>query len=408
MSVEDLAAKTSLDVHLLRAFLRGQGAASTAKLDRVASALGIDAFALYEGKDLERALVALPRHAAREDFKHTDLPLLQSALECATALLEVSRLLGKSCLREQFIASPPGADPAEDGYHAARVVRRVLGRRTEPLVGLPFMLAERFCVPVLTVSLATTSLQAAAVRSKSTHSAAILLNDSLSCGPSAKGKQAWLVSRVSMAHELCHILFDEPKGGVIEVVLDDVPTKAGNRPPIEQRAGAFAAELLIPSLGLQERHGDPREIDTPSKADDLVDDVRFHFRTPAEVAVNHLYNHAYVARAQDFRESLLKRAQERDVDFPPQESSDRTDVWRSILEERVREANEAGHIVDGTARAILGVEPGELLPWEDRPWIGPWGAREVPSRCECGVRLSALRPTESSRGRRWKTRSRFR
>ena len=57
MSLEELASKTLLDAALLGSIERGERLVSTAKLDRIASVLGIDAFALYEGREVERTLV---------------------------------------------------------------------------------------------------------------------------------------------------------------------------------------------------------------------------------------------------------------------------------------------------------------------------------------------------------------
>jgi transcriptional regulator with XRE-family HTH domain len=367
VSLEELAETTSLDAGLLGSVERGERLVSTAKLDRIASALGIDALALYGGREVEQALVVLPRHAARSDFQHADLPVLRRALERATALAEVSSLLGRKSLAGSFEARPPGAAPAQDGYHCARLVRRALGRLVEPLDDLPALLAERFDVPVVVAPLATGALQAAAVRSAATRAAAVVLNPSVKGGPAPGTFQAWLVDRVSICHELCHILFDEPKGGLVEVVLDDDLRREGQeKPAIEQRAGAFAAEMLIPRFGLrsllQEQEGG--QTDKLARADAWVDQVRAHFRTPVEIAVNHLYNHGYVARISAFREELIERAQLREIAPPAGWAAGDGEAWRRTLLARTREAHDGCLITDGGARALLEVPPGEPLPWD--------------------------------------------
>jgi Zn-dependent peptidase ImmA (M78 family) len=178
--------------------------------------------------------------------------------------------------------------------------------------------------------------------------------------------QAWLVDRVSICHELCHILFDEPRGGVVDVTLDDdSPREGQEKPPIEQRAGAFAAELLIPLHGLRKLVGEEgHQTDTPSRADHLVDEVRRHFRTPAEIAVNHLYNYGYVAKVSAFREDLIARAKGRELPQPSVELADEGQAWRRVLLARTREAHDGCLITDGTARALLELPAGEPLPWE--------------------------------------------
>ena len=116
VSLEELADRTSLDEPLLISLERGDQLVSTAKLDRIASALGIDAFALYAGRDVERELIVLPRHAARADFQHEDLPVLRRALERATALFEVSSLLGRTTLAGLF-------EPKRTGFSRPSVLR---------------------------------------------------------------------------------------------------------------------------------------------------------------------------------------------------------------------------------------------------------------------------------------------
>lgn len=364
VSVEQLAEKTSLDAELLRSIERGDTLASTAKLDRIASRLGLDAFALYAGQAVERGLVVLPRHAARSDFQYQDLPVLRRALERATALREVSRMLGQSA--PAFDPRPPGAEPAQDGYLWARRVRVALGNTAGPLDDLPTLLAETFHVPVIAAHLATGALMAAAVRSSAARAAAVVLNASVSGGPIPGSFQAWLVDRVSLCHVLCHVLCDAPKEGAIDVILDDPPRPGQDKSPVEQRAGAFAAELLVPLHGLRALFGgEGRQVDTQGRADAMVDEVRTLFRTPAELAVNHLYNHGYVAAIPAFRQQLTDEAKRRELPPPPGWVSDASEPWRRVLLARTREAHERGLVTDGMARALLELPAGEALPWDD-------------------------------------------
>ncbi len=364
VSLEQLAESTSLDPVFLRSIESGDALPSTAKLDRIASTLGLDAFALYAGRGVERSLVVLPRHAARGDFQFQDLTVLRHALERATALRQVSAILGQS--PTMFEPRAPGAEPAQDGYHWARRVRAALRNVAKPLDDLPRILAETFHVPVLAVPLATTGLMAAAVRSSASRSGAVVLNTNVRGGPAQGTNQAWLVDRVSMCHELCHVLLDEPRDGAFDVILDDPPRAGQDKSPIEQRAGAFAAELLIPLHGLRELFGDEeRQVAILGTADKMVDEVRTYFRTPAELAVNHLYNYRYVAQIQDFREELLARARAREITTPGSfGTGDGVDPWRSVLVARTRTAHNEGLVTDGSARALLELAAGEPLPWE--------------------------------------------
>ena len=50
-----------------------------------------------------------------------------------------------------------------------------------------------------------------------------------------------------LAHELCHLLFD-PKESGVQIVLET----EGKEDLFEQRARAFSAELLVPSMSLSQ------------------------------------------------------------------------------------------------------------------------------------------------------------
>ena len=365
MSLEDLAESTALDPTLLGTVEQGERLPSTAKLDRIASALGLDAFALYGGREVQQGLVVLPRYAARSDFQSDDLPVLRRALERATVLREVSVILGRKSFASQFKPRLPGAEPAKDGYHCARLVRKALGLTNEPLHDLQMLLAEKFDIPVISAPLATGALLAAAVRSPGVRAGAIVLNTSVKSGVSPSGPQSLLVDRVSICHELCHILFDWPRGDAIDVVLDDPPREGQEKSPIEQRAGGFAAEMLIPLFGLQKLLGpEGREVNTLDKGDHLVDEVRKHFGTPAEIAVNHIYNYGYVARVSDFREELIKSAQKRELREVLAQFDGESNAWYRVLLARTREAHDGCLVIDGTARALLELPAGVPLPWE--------------------------------------------
>lgn len=357
MSVEALAEQTALDAKLLASVERGEKLVSTAKLDRIAATLGLDAFELYRGVDLPRGLTVMPRHASRPDFRERDLRPLRQALERATTLGAMSALGGRQPI--SFLPEAPGVDAAQAGYHCARRVRVALENLTGPIDRLDSLLPERFHVPVLWASLETPGLFAVAVRSRASGAAAIVLNapDGIPAD-----SQTTLVERVSICHELCHVLFDAPRDGDIDVVLDDPPKEGKDKSPIEQRAGAFAAELLIPLFGLKEEFGEPRGVDTDARADAMVDLVRSRFRTPAEIAVNHLYNHSYIAHFSEFREHLIDRAHTRSV-VAGGSPHDRS-AWRLALIQRIREANELGLVSDGGARAALELQAGDSLPWD--------------------------------------------
>jgi IrrE N-terminal-like domain len=224
------------------------------------------------------------------------------------------------------------------------------------------LLEERFDVAVCAAALRTRSVMAVTVKERVRGGASVVMNTEF-----VNYRKRPLVGRVNLAHELAHVLFDAENDEVNMIVVDRVdPRDAHGGTAIEQRARAFAAELLIPVLGLSSRFGEPAGITEPSVADALVDDARGLFLTPAEITVNHLVNRGYIADDEALREDLIRSAAMRNpVDtqalapvIPPE------GVRSTALLERVERAHDRGLLTDGRARELLALAGGERLPWD--------------------------------------------
>jgi hypothetical protein len=224
------------------------------------------------------------------------------------------------------------------------------------------LLEECFDVAVCTAALRTRSVMAVTVKERMRGGASVVMNTGF-----VDYRRRRLAGRVNLAHELAHVLFDPVNDEVNMIIVDRVdPRDARGGTGIEQRARAFAAELLIPALGLSARFGAPAGITEPGAADALVDDVRGLFLAPAEITVNHLVNQRYIANDDALREDLIRSAAMRSpVDtravapvIPPE------GVRSTALLERVREAHDRGLLTDGRARELLGLAGGEPLPWD--------------------------------------------
>ena len=122
-----------------------------------------------------------------------------------------------------------------EGYATARAMRPELGHVDEQgCIDIEAILAS-LDVTVSDVDLKTDSLDAIAVFGPK-HGPAVLVNSS---GVHSKGPRG---RRTTLAHELCHLLLDRDSSlPLVEVLGGRLP----RRP--EQRANAFAAELLVPS-----------------------------------------------------------------------------------------------------------------------------------------------------------------
>jgi len=359
--LEDLARDASIQLDALTALEEGRALLSTAKLQRIATVLGLDAPALIEGRLVPRPTPSLFfRQRGVPDFYQADLTLLGAALEAGRSLLEVGAVLGRPpSLRARFAPEKVGAVPFEDGYHAARRVRVALENTAEPMGDLRSLLEDRFDVAVCSAGLRTPRVLAATVKEPVQGAAAVVLNRAL------VSSEKPLVVRVTLAHELAHAVFD-PQEGAINLVVDRDDAHESQPDEVEQRARAFAAELLVPLLGLQGRLGDAVGIDTSKRAGKLIDDVRGHWKTSAELTVNHLMNHGYIVKDETFRQELIAAALARGTQatIPPFALEDIGERRSIALFERVREAHDRTLVTDGRARELLGLSPGDDFSWD--------------------------------------------
>lgn len=133
----------------------------------------------------------------------------------------------------KHIKEYPNAIPFKQGYHLARFIRRMLHIKANDVVD-PEEILNSLGVQICDIT-TDDKLDALAVWG-SHHGPAILINISeRSRAGTVHGR------RSTLAHELCHILIDRKESlPVAEVLGGRVPLR------VEQRANAFAAELLLP------------------------------------------------------------------------------------------------------------------------------------------------------------------
>lgn len=358
LSVADVAARAEVSSAALAALERAElGPLTTTDLERIAGTLSLSPGALLSGRaERHEPPSVFLRHAGTMDFDERDLPELDRALEEGRSLGALGPAVGDAGpLR--FEPQEAGGDrserPAWEGYELARRVRAALGLPRAPLPELAALVESRFDVAVVVASLASTKVTALAVKDGT--GAAIVLN-----ARDPERATNPLLARVHLAHELCHVLFDPPSGGV-DLVVDVVADKRALR--AEQRARAFAAELLLPLDGLVELLGQPRGVATLGAARALVAKARGHFGAPHEITAHHLCNvPAQASFVQpDLRDALVgERAtttvRARTTLPGPGEPS-------RLLVDRVRRAHQAGTLTDGEARRTLGVDVLLPLPW---------------------------------------------
>ena len=358
-SLEDLAAQSEVPISILTALEQGQRGITTAQLDDVASALSLDPVALLNGREVPRPVPSVfLRHQQVQDFDDRDGAALDDALEQGRSLADLRKLLGEPALALQAgtfpLREPPTHRPdapAQDGYRLAREVRRWLGNPAEPLGDVRTLVEERFGIAVLVRRLESKCVTGVCVRAET--SAAIVLE-----ARDPQRAQNPLLGRVYLAHELCHALFDPSSGGlhiVIDVVLDRKIHAA------EQRARAFAAELLLPREGVKQMIDGSDKFADPSAALDLIGRVRTRFGTPHPITANHLCN-------QNLIPSVLREWLEPGgstfVGTPPETTLPSADAPSLFVAQLAERAHADGLVTDGEARATLGLDKLAPLPWE--------------------------------------------
>lgn len=129
----------------------------------------------------------------------------------------------------------------------------------------------------------------------------------------------------------------------------------------EQRARGFAAELLLPRAGLNKLLGLPRGVREQQTAVEMVVAAMDHFGASWQITANHLCNHGFVDRSlRAWLEALEAHAlaPSWNVVLPP------IDGPSLLVRARAQRAHEQGLITDGDARAMLGLEPIDPLPWD--------------------------------------------
>jgi Zn-dependent peptidase ImmA (M78 family) len=358
-SLEDLAAQSGVPVAVLAALEQGQRGITTTQLDDVAMALSLDPVALLNGREVPRCVPSVfLRHQQMQDFDDHDGATLDDALEQGRSLANLRRQLGEPALALQageFTLREPAAHrsdaPAQDGYRLAREVRRWLGNPVEPLGDIRALIEEQFGIAVVVRRLESKCVTAVCVRAES--SATIVLE-----ARDPQRAQNSLLGRVYLAHELCHALFDPSRGGlhiVIDVVLDRKAQAA------EQRARAFAAELLLPREGVKQMIDSSGELYEQSAALDLIGRVRSRFGTPHPITANHLCNHGLISAG--LRE-WLEAGGSTFAGTPPETTLPDVDAPSLLVATLAERAHGDGLLTDSEARATLGLDKLAPLPWE--------------------------------------------
>lgn len=360
LSLDDVSRESGVAAAAIASLERGQPGMATTELFDLAGVLSLDPAALLGGRDVVRAVPStFLRHAGHQDFDDRDNGLLDEALSAGRALASLRARLGEppaalqaGTFQQTGAAADRHESPAREGYRLASSVRAWIGNTSDPLGDIGALIERRFGVAILAEALATVRSTAASVRAED--AAGIVLN-----ARDLHRKQNPLLARVHLPHELCHILFDPSDGGLHIVVDLDADRRAH---AAEQRARAFAAELLLPLRGLVEVLGNPRGVSDRDAAIALVSNARSHFGTPHEITANHLCNLNFIdLRLRD----QLEAESSRFTGVAPMTSLPLEGEASLMVRQYVQRAHEDGLLTDGEAKGLLGVDRLESLPWDE-------------------------------------------
>lgn len=154
-------------------------------------------------------------------------------------------------------------NPVTQGKRRARELRKEL--RLSPTQRIdPMAIAKALGVVLVGRPLRARQVAGAYLYRSSTDCSFIMFNTS----------EKLLRQRFTVCHELGHFFFDKKTS-----IVEELPASAADLPPIEKRANAFAAELLLPEAGI--------------KAYNALEEWRTSPKQVAELALS--YGSSYVA-----------------------------------------------------------------------------------------------------------------
>ncbi len=259
MGREFVARAAGIELARLDELERGDVVPTLDELERLAALYGVEADTL-EDEPIQLSfgdgVACLTRTAEYREIGDATRAKIIGAANAARDVVQLEKLLGATTSRwERFKQEVPRlkrsvkAPAFRQGARYASQLRASLGLGNEPIVSMRQMVRERF--PSLVVLHARMGAQGPAglAFADATRGPTIVLN------LQGKNENA-CVRRVSLAHELCHLIVDwnqrEPLA-TISGYLDDSTFE------MEQRANAFAIRLICPESVLSTLDTDDRD-----------------------------------------------------------------------------------------------------------------------------------------------------
>jgi transcriptional regulator with XRE-family HTH domain len=361
MSDELLAKLASVDLEAVRAAEAGGNTLSADDLDRLSRVFGVRWEHLLAGEACSSPLSLLFRSSHDDLQADAKLELaiatelhhgLGEFLRVVRDVAELESKLGIEPHRPWRIRRVAPARPHEPrGEQLARSVRAFLEIGNAPIPSMRKVVEDLGVVIVWTSpdELSTTIDGASTLGPRP----AMLVN---LVGP------PWR-TRMTLAHELCHLLFDyKPNGrrALASPSVDKLHERTGlqcwpSLEEIEVDARAFAASLLAPSEGIRDEIG---SLDPASEA--AIRRVGTRFGVGRTVATNRLRD---VFR---LREAMPVTGPSYESDLAGDAvSSSEIGLRAGVLPGLIRDAVREGRLSGSKARRLLGLSVADELPFDD-------------------------------------------
>lgn len=285
ISNKDIANLTGLQVPTIDDILAGRSGTPVRLVERVAGAVGLDERLIgVREEPTGNEAVAVRLRAIGDEQPRMTRPVVAAIAEAAWVASTQARLERRLAIGGSHRDLPkshnyggPNSPTYRQGYVLAEYARSFIGNADGPLLSLRGLCEETLGIPLIQANLGD---QIAGVTVEVDNARAIVLNSG--------GAFSVLVRRVTIAHELGHLLFDPVERlGVLRVdSLDDVERTAGQlSDPVEQRANAFAVELLAPQRAAVERYHQAQGAPVERLAE-----VALHFGLSSTPAKYQVYN----------------------------------------------------------------------------------------------------------------------
>jgi Zn-dependent peptidase ImmA (M78 family)/transcriptional regulator with XRE-family HTH domain len=348
-SLESTAAAAGLSVDLVRRCEQGRDLSAGA-IACLAATYGYSEDGLLGGEVRETAVSVLFRGDPRADELAAHLGRLAAICREQTQLEDLLGIPARGRVVGFAPAGPPAPRPWRQSEALAISTRNELGLGVAPIRSMSGLFEE------LGIRLVWTDRLPEEVQGVSLHDPDV--------GPSVIAnlngrRHVWWTLRSTLAHELCHILYDRQPAAPLGIA-----SRRDQRDDLEQRANAFGVYFLAPRDGvrrlLMARGCRPYELDRTD-----VHAVMSHFGLGKEAATAHLMHLDWITNEQ--RHTLLTHR------YPaePQDNAESPDVqpdWAPYLAlgvdlERLsvvrtaERAYERGVITLGRLREALGLSP---------------------------------------------------